>query len=163
MSPLWLAVSCVLALGDGNSPETLNARASVVTVGEIPAVTILPGDSATVTVEIKIADGFHIQANPAANEFLVPLELVLDGEDGIAFRPPLYPEAVAFRLEGTTDDLATYRGLIRVSVPVLVSADVASGSRVIAGVLRYQACDSTRCLFPAAVRVKFDLVVPGAD
>ncbi|HEU4366137.1 MAG TPA: protein-disulfide reductase DsbD domain-containing protein [Candidatus Krumholzibacteria bacterium] len=163
MKPAWLGLAFLLAADGADQAERRDTPAPVVSIDEIPAVSLLPSDSAVVTVQVRIADGFHVQANPASSEFLVPLELILDGADGIAFRPPRYPEGTAFRLEGTMEDLATYHGTITVATTIVASPDIPPGVLALTGALRFQACDSARCLFPATVPVSFDLVVGGAD
>lgn len=163
MKLAWLGLAFLLAVGGADGAVRRDTPAPVVSIGQIQAVSLLPSDSAVVTVRVTIADGFHIQANPASNEFLVPLELMLDGADGIALRPPRYPEGTTFRLEGTTEDLATYHGTIAVATTIVASPDIPTGVLAMTGTLRFQACDSARCLFPATMPVSFALVVGGAD
>jgi len=133
----------------------------VVVVGEIPTTTARPGDTTVVVIPVKIAMGFHVQANPASGEFLIPLELMLELEapDTLLSWRPVYPAPGTFRLEGTTDDLLTYHGSIGVEVVIQASAEARVGERLFKGTLRYQACDNKRCLFPATVPVSFMLVL----
>lgn len=136
-------------------------RAGVVTVGEIPPVTVLPGDTAAVVIPLEIAEGFHVQANPASNEFLIPLEIEigLEEPDSLIRWKPVYPAPDLFRLEGTTDDLLTYHGSIGIEVLFISSAEAPPGERVFTGTVSYQACDARRCLFPTTVPVSFKVVI----
>ena len=107
-------------------------------------------------VSITVADGFHVQANPASGEFLVPLTLELDPQEGLNIGRPAYPAGTAYRLEGTDSDLMTYEGTFAVKIPIKVAR---SGRFDMKGKLSFQACDSKRCLIPSSVPVVFGVVV----
>lgn len=137
----------------------------VVTLGKIPMVTVRPGESTTVVIPIEIAEGYHVQANPASDEFLIPLELELQLEetDKLVSWKPVYPAPGTFRLEGTAEDLLTYHGSIGVAVSIYPSPQVRPGERLFTGLLNYQACDRRRCLFPTSVPVTFKVVISEND
>jgi hypothetical protein len=145
-------------VGTGAVPDVIGVSA-VVTVGEIANVTLRPGESGNVTVPLIVAPGYHIQSNPASNEFLVPLELQLEDSDDIRFGAPDYPTAAPYRLEGTDEDLMTYHGNLSVTIRVTLSPSVSIGEKPVTGTLRYQACDSKRCLFPSSIPVSFKVIV----
>jgi hypothetical protein len=91
----------------------------------------------------------------------VPLELVIEGHGGIAFGAPVYPEAALYLLEGSDEPLLTYVGQFEVVIPVTADKDAKPGNRAVPGELRYQACNSRMCLFPASVPVSLQVVVTG--
>lgn len=136
-------------------------RAGVVTLGKIPIVTVHPGETTAVVIPVLIADGYHVQANPASGEFLIPLELDLGlGEpDSLLSWEVRYPPPQTFRLEGTTDDLLTYHDSIGVEVAIFVMDAARKGERTVTGRLRYQACDAKRCLFPAWLPVTLPIAI----
>jgi hypothetical protein len=131
----------------------------VVTVGEVPTVTVHAGDSSVAIVSFQIAEGFHVQANPASNEFLIPFSLTFTPGDSTVSAVPEYPEPYRFRLEGTTEDLSTYHGVTSLRIGIRVGADASAGERRLAGELRYQACDARRCYFPESIPVTITVVV----
>jgi hypothetical protein len=106
-----------------------------------------------------IGDGYHIQSNPAGNEFLIPLELQLEHVDGIQYGSPVYPAGHPYRLDGTDEDLMTYDGTISVKVNVKALASASRGERLVKGSLSYQACDWRQCFFPASIPVEFKVTV----
>jgi DsbC/DsbD-like thiol-disulfide interchange protein len=166
MTPLSIflaAFVCWTAPDSSGSRAGFSPTLGVANVGEIPAVTVGVGDSVLVAIPIVIADGYHVQANPASSEFLIPLQLVLEPADGIRFGSPRYPRPSALRLEGTTEDLMTYHGTVSISVLVKASGVAAVGRRLLTGSLAYQACDSSRCLFPSSVPLAFALIVSDAS
>lgn len=131
----------------------------IVSIGPIPTVTLRAGESTTVDVPVIIRKGFHVQSNPAGNEFLVPLQLQLEHADGIKCGSPDYPEGRPYRLEGTEEDLMTYTGTISVKVNMKAAASASNGGRLIKGDLNYQACDARNCFFPTSTPVEITLVV----
>lgn len=142
--------------GNREGDDTSISPPSIVTLGEIPDVLIRPDQEWTVVVTITVADGFHVQANPASGEFLVPLTLELDPPDGFNIERPEYPPGTAYRLEGTDSDLMTYEGTFAVKIPITASR---SGRFDVKGRVSFQACDSKRCLIPSSVPVVFRIVV----
>jgi hypothetical protein len=104
-------------------------------------------------VRLHIAGGFHIQANPASQPYLIPATLDLQAAEGVQARAPVYPPGTAHRLRGAAQDLSTYEGTIEIAVPVTVALDARPGERVLRGTFRYQACDARVCLAPAAAPV----------
>ena len=151
----WFGAADQTALA-GSTPGT-----GIVTLGEIPAVTVRPGDSTAVVIPITIAEGYHVQANPASDEFLIPLELelLLEPPDSLVSWTPVYPAPGTFRLEGTTEDLLTYHGSVEVKVWVYVAAHARKGERLFSGAVSYQGCDTQRCFFPTSVPVAFQVVI----
>ena len=132
---------------------------SPVTVGEMASVTLAPGDEATVSVPVRVADGHRVQANPASSEYLVPLQLDLEELDGLEFGEPIYPRGEPYLLEGDDEFLITYVGEFEIAVAVAAANDAAPGEYRARGELKFQACNSRMCLFPSSVPVELLLVV----
>ena len=137
-----------------------SASSSPVTVAEFEPVTIPSGEKARVTVAVRVADGHRVQANPASNEFLVPLELEFEEVEGLEFGEPIYPDGEPYLLEGDDEFLSTYVDEFLITVEVAAAAGVAPGEYRVSGQLRFQACNSRMCLFPSSVPVELPLVVP---
>jgi hypothetical protein len=142
--------------GKQESGELLTSPPAIVTIGDIPDVAMRPGQETLAVVSITVAEGYHVQANPASDEFLVPLTLELDPIEGFVFGTPEYPAGVAYRLEGTDSDLMTYEGTFAVKIPITTAM---SGTFGMKGSVNFQACDSKRCLMPSSVPVEFKVVV----
>ena len=139
------------------------------------------GASADTEVRITVAEGFHVQAHPAANEFLIPPTLTFDTGDDFEISGIRYPSGEPYRLQGADEDLLVYGDTFAVSirasaaahesssdavdygdtfaVPVSIRASAAAheDAVAVAGRLRYQACDDRLCLAPATLA--FDLKV----
>lgn len=143
----------------GEVPVRDEPLRDIVDVLPNPYVYLRAGGSATVGVGLSIAEGYHVQANPAADEFLIPLELHLDETEGLELHAPAYPAPGKFRLEGSDRDLLTYEGLVEVTVRLVATGSGGPGKRLVSGRVRYQACNARRCLPPASVPVDFLVIV----
>jgi DsbC/DsbD-like thiol-disulfide interchange protein len=136
----------------------------VVTIQAPKPVTLAAGGVAEAPITVVVAEGYHIQANPASSEFLVPARLELKARGGVRPGQPAYPRGQPYRLAGTSSDLMTYKGPFEIVVPLKASESARPGSRILQGVLRYQACDEGTCLFPASIPVELTVrVVPESD
>jgi hypothetical protein len=135
----------------------------IVTVQPPPVVTLAVGETAVAHLRVAVADGYHIQANPASDPFLIPARLELKPKMGVRARNPQYPPARPYRLAGTSSDLRTYDGTFEIIVPFEAGERTQPGDRALSGILRYQACDARSCLFPASIPVSLTVrVVPTA-
>lgn len=139
-------------------------RKPVVTVKPLVRVVLAPGRSAVARLAILVARGFHLQANPASQEYLVPTTLELARGSDIEPGKPIYPPGQPYRLQGASSDLSTYEGRFEIRLPLEASARAKPGERTLTGKLRYQACDAHSCLFPSSVTVELRVTVapPGA-
>lgn len=154
-----LALATLLITNASERPAVNEAASSpppIVAVDTIPDVSLNAGDRTNVAVSITVADGYHVQANPASGEFLIPLELQLDPVEGLAFGEAEYPKATSYRLENTADVLETYEGTFAVKVPITA---LKAGALDVSGKVQYQACDSKRCFFPSSVPFAFKIIV----
>jgi hypothetical protein len=106
------------------------------------------GDTLTVNVTLTVVHGYHVNANPAATEDYIPLEITLQDTLGLHAEKPLYPKGKKWRLEGTTEDLLVYDGDVNVKVPVVVDTQTKPGERVVKGSIDYQACNDQVCFMP---------------
>ena len=76
------------------------------------------GDAVEARLTVRIALGFHIQANPPSQPQLIPALLELEADDGVELGSPVYPPGRPYRLHGATEDLSTYQGTVEIAVPV---------------------------------------------
>ena len=127
----------------------------------IPAkqVTVAKGQTAQLSVRAKIKKGFHIQANPAADEFLIPTTLSIKANEKIVPGKPVYPPGHAYRLKGSEDDLLTYEDEVEISLPVKVLDSAPIGNANLNGGLRLQPCDDRRCFPPRTIPVTISVKI----
>jgi hypothetical protein len=95
-------------------------------------------------VELAIREGWHVNANPAGQAFLVPL--VVSGAAG-SVRRVSYPPAEPLEASLASEAIPTYRGRVQVRG----QAAVGKGTPVVS--VTYQACDASRCLAPVTLEL----------
>jgi hypothetical protein len=133
----------LLLLGPAGAP------ASLVTVSAHDAVAQLGAASEIdVPVEVAVADGFHVQANPASDEYLIATTLELAGQGGVEVLKIIYPKGKTFRLHGSDKDFAVYDGHFQIVAHLGVGKVKAAGRYELKGQLGYQACDARSCRPP---------------
>ena len=146
--------------GQGEPEVTTLEPPKLAWTEDIQPTQVMAGETVLIRIPVVIGRELHIQANPASDEFLVPLEVTFESTGDLAFGDPAYPEADAFLIEGAAEPLATYHGAIEVAVPVTPAATATPGSRQVTARLRYQACDASRCYVPADQSFTLTVVVP---
>mgnify|MGYP006288268595 CR=1 FL=1 len=124
-----LAVPEVAGPGASRDHVTVSAR-------------LAEGDE-VIEVRLAIDPGFHINANPASADYLVPTRVTaVDGEIGAID----YPAGKPFRAAFATESIDVYEGELTLRAPVV--GDVPTGLRI-----EIQACNDAVCLAPDAVEV----------
>lgn len=134
----------------------------VVSIRDASTAAVSPGACAVADLEISVAEGYHLQANPPSLEFLVPLTLSFRKKQGLRAVSVTYPQGAPYHLEGF-GDLDVYQGTFTLRVGIEAGVDSPPGDSVLRGRLRYQACDDRTCLFPAAVPVSLRVHVLAPD
>jgi hypothetical protein len=117
----------------------------------IDTVDVAQGAAADTEIRIRVDDDFHVQANPAANEFLIPLTLEFETTADLEVDDIHYPPGERYRLQGADDDLLVYGGTFGLPVTARAAATAPEGATTLRGHLRYQACDDKICLAPATL------------
>ena len=101
------------------------------------------GDRLTVTAILDIAEGWHINANPASLDFLIHTSVDVREDSGTAEAKPDYPSAKA--MTTPLGDVKVYEG--KVSIPVTVTLPRKTENLRL--LIRAQACKDTTCLAPS--------------
>ncbi len=117
-------------------------------------VSVKPGEPATIAIEIRISEGFHITASDPGVEGLVPLSVRIDGGAGVA-ASAVFPEPEVY--DGSAlppEDKGTLRvhtGTFRGTITLERTEEVWAGRPIIT--LTYQACDDSACFQPITLEL----------
>ncbi len=130
------------------------AAGPVLTIDAPIAVALTAGGTAEARIRVATAAGYHVQANPTSDEFLIPVEVTIEPEGGVRAEAPVYPPGQPYRLQGAESDLLTYEGTFEIVVPLVAEESARAGDCVLRGELRYQACDARSCLAPTSAPVE---------
>lgn len=119
---------------------------------------LVPGETFQAAVSLTIAKGWHINANPASLDFLVPTTFEVNSELPVDVRSVDYPSGKVLRFEFADAPLIVYDGETTIRATVNVDE---SARTIDSGVLRlrlsYQACNDQQCLAPATIELPLDV------
>jgi len=96
------------------------------------------------TLRLVVAPGWHVNANPASDPFLIPTEV--SGNE-TELRHLTYPEATILKPAFADEAIAVYSGEVEIHGEVRARV----GQEAVR--LTYQACDDARCLPPVTLRL----------
>ena len=98
--------------------------------------------------------GWHLNANPASLDFLIPTKLALissrsGAPAGADLQAVVYPPGSDYRPRFSLEPLAVYKGevAIEAGLPPSLAPDAELA-------LTFQACDATTCLRPEVLRLE---------
>lgn len=154
MSAIWLVV-LVAATGVAQS-----GKAPSVSMAPVSLVTAPRAAQTKVTLNFRVAPGFHINSNKPHSEFLIPTTLKIDPPTDIVLGKTSYPEGKDLSFPFSPDEkLSVYSGDFSVDVTVHPLHAVVPAKYGLHGTLRYQACDNAQCFPPKTLPVNFDIKV----
>lgn len=153
-----VTASLLLLLASAALGQT--SQAPRVTVAPIPLVTTTRTKQTLVSLNFRVAHGFHINSNTPKSEFLIPTVLKMDPPTDIVLGKTVYPagEELSFPFS-PEEKLSVYSGDFMVNVAVHPLRSVVPGKYVMRGGLRYQACDNAQCFPPKTLPVSFEIKV----
>lgn len=150
---LSLALSSCAALAQGG-------KAPSVSMAPIPLVTAQRTTQTMVSLNFRVASGFHINSNTPKSEFLIPTSLRMDPPTDIVLGKIQYPAGKDLSFPFSPDEkLNVYSGDFSINVAVHPLHAVVPGKYVMHGTLRYQACDNAQCFPPKTLPVSFEVKV----
>jgi DsbC/DsbD-like thiol-disulfide interchange protein len=126
---------------------------------EAPGVEARRGASAGGEVRLAVAAGFHVNANPASEKYLIPTELKIEPAEGIEIGAVAYPESVTRPFSFSEKPLAVYEGDVRIKFAFKVRPGAPSGEHTLRARVRYQACDDAQCYPPKSAETSVSVRV----
>lgn len=110
-----------------------------------------PEEMNNIVLEINVEKGYHIQANPVEEDFLIPTTVKITSSKNVLVGNPVYPAGKTLTLRGTEENLVVYDGKIYIIIPVQITQPAQKDFHLIEGELEYQACDSVKCFMPRTI------------
>ncbi|MEZ4751029.1 MAG: protein-disulfide reductase DsbD family protein [Bdellovibrionota bacterium] len=132
------------------------------------AVNAPKGKQTTVKLKFTVEKGFHVQANPASEKYLIATELKLEPNKDfkvatIAYPPCKEGKAMGpckpFKIAGSEKAINAYEGTFEIAVPLTPAESLKAGAHNLTGTLKYQACNEQTCFFPTKLSVSFPVQV----
>jgi hypothetical protein len=113
----------------------------------------------TLTVDIDIAKGWHINASKVLNKYLIPTALTpsarLSSGECLNFERVSYPEGELVSLGFQEDELLVYENSVTLSTGL--SGNIKSGCQTLAAELSIQACTDEVCQAPEKIQIRAHL------
>jgi hypothetical protein len=107
------------------------------------------GNHDEIRVTVVIDAGYHVNANPATFDYLIPTSLSVDGVPDLRIE---YPAATFFKPQFAPDGLKVYEG--RISLIGRAPKGTLVQRKSTTAALRVQACNDETCLLPATLSLK---------
>jgi thiol:disulfide interchange protein len=130
----------------------------------VEASGVHPGTATRVAVEARLPDkSLHVQSDRPRDPTFIPTVLTIDAPPGVTFDAIAYPPASELKQEGLPEPLDVFESQFAIGVRLHVASSVPTGSIVVPGRLRYQACDDKVCYPPTTAPIEFALqIVPAS-
>jgi hypothetical protein len=122
--------------------DKVSAKAYL-SVDRLPA-----GGKCNLAIVIDIVEDWHINANPARPDFVIPTELTLSATQKTKLAEVKYPPGKDFQVAGFDELLSVYETQTVLRGTLEVPAEAAGKMEDVQITLRYQACNDKNCLRP---------------
>lgn len=125
--------------------ELLTLAASIPSKGDI-----FPGNPFDVEVQLELAEGWHINANPSSWDLLIPTTVSVKPNTSIETLSVTYPKGKPFDADFSETPISVYEGDVTVKMKLkLKPGETIEKAFPLKINVRYQACDAHRCTPPS--------------
>ena len=149
------------AASNSNAPAATTPKSPLdgIVTASAERVELSAGKTADVSVRLSIADGYHVNANPATEKFLIPTSLNVKPDAGITVGKIAYPTALKKKFPFAEVPLAVYEGdaVIRLSISAPRAAQ--PGQHTLVANVRVQPCDDEKCYPPTTIKTGVEVTI----
>ena len=154
------SLSLLLVLCCAAAAQQIKLPDRVTFLGSVAPVSVTAGASKSVTLDFRVASGFHINSHKPNSELLVPTNLSLEPPTDVVIGKVVYPAGVDANFAfAPAEMLNVYTGKFAVTALVAAAKAATPGKYRVHASLRYQACDDRACYPPKSVPADFDVTV----
>jgi uncharacterized protein len=115
------------------------------------AVTLKAGASGDAQVRLAIADGYHINANPATFSYLKETKVEVATTNGITAEKVEYPPPVTRQFRFEKQPLKVYEHAATIRLKLHAAANAPKGAQTLHAQVHIQACDEEKCFPPTMI------------
>jgi hypothetical protein len=134
----------------------LQAQQSKITITPPAPIAAKRGGTVTETLKLEVLPGFHVNSDKPKDEFIIPLKLTW--ADGLLLTKSVtYPKPEEIKVG--SQDLTVFTGNFTIETQFEAPPKAPTGSGIVTGKLRYQACNNQMCFRPMTVDVRVPVVV----
>lgn len=124
---------------------------------------VQPGQALRLIITATIQEGFHINSNLPASEFLIPTALRFNEIPCFQIGPVQYPAPKLVVLPFLPRKASVFDGSVSFLAECTVAEGVTSGEASISGALSFQACDGKSCMMPASISFQIPFQIVAAN
>jgi DsbC/DsbD-like thiol-disulfide interchange protein len=137
------------------TPSLLEGKVSA----SVERVELKAGKTTETSVRLSIADGYHVNANPATEKFLIPTVLNVKPEAGITADQIVYPKPLRKKFPFAEVPLDVYEGDTVIKFKLNAPRDLPPGQHTLRADIRVQPCDDEKCYPPATLATAVEVTV----
>lgn len=132
------------------TPATLRAAELADSAQHVRVVNAIRNDAGDeFAVTLRVAPGYHVNANPATLDYLIPTALKFVGLEPIRI---VYPAPVQFRPKFANQEIAVYQGTVVIAA--LFPKGALGRVKSLRAMVTVQACTEIICLPPSELPVR---------
>ncbi len=139
------------------------AQEPVITVAPIDPVAVVPGKSAPIKIDCRVAQNFHVNSNKPNSELLIPTEIKFSLPTQIEIAGVTYPAGQQLTFPFMPNEpLSVYSGDFEVQGKLRAATTASPGTYRVHAQVKYQACNDRQCFPPKSTPFDFDVKVARA-
>lgn len=161
----WLAAAAVvvaLAAPAGSIAQLVREERAAIEQAVVAATPLVRGSTVRAAVEVRVAPGYHVNANPPTHDWLIPVEVSISGPQGIGVDSAYYPEPEHRKFPYADEAFAVYEGTVVVGLDIEIGDEAPLGAQELEIVLDYQACNDEACFAPTEATLKLPVTIAAA-
>lgn len=117
------------------------------------------GTELLLALEVEIEESWHINSDSPKDEFLVPTNISVSGNENIEMIKVAYPPAKEYKFDFSEQPVLVWEGKFFIPLKIKFSENANLGLNNLIITLDYQACNNITCLAPTAVRDTFQIEI----
>ena len=148
--------STINLFGLPKAPVALPSEDELLTLAaSIPSkADILSGNAFDVEVQLELAEGWHINANPSSWDLLIPTTVSVRPDASVEILSVTYPKGKPFHADWREAPISIYEEDVTIDMKLkLKPGETIEKAFPLNINVRYQACDAHRCLPPSTATI----------
>jgi DsbC/DsbD-like thiol-disulfide interchange protein len=157
---MWLGRDpAITKPAETRAPDARESRPPVTVELFASATRVTPGETIDVTIELDIADPWHIYATSPDAKFLLPTRVTLDGGKFIQAGDLHAPKSISKIDAVLKATVESYSGRIVFRTALAVSKNAPKGPAPVTITVQYQPCNNQHCLPPETVQLVLPITI----
>lgn len=163
------SVSCMLGAAETQSPAGSQRDGAIVlaaaqgepgkkaapvegqvflSVDRLPA-----GKTVPFAIKLVVAKGWHINANPAIPDFMIPTEVTLKSSAEVTIKQVVFPKGKLGAVAGIDEKVSQYEGEVLLRGDLIIPEEAGGSTDKLEFAVRYQACNDKGCQTPKTIKL----------